>query len=104
MRQEKIQEIQNLEHNFQNILFQKQAFQMELNETESALEEIEKSGEEVFKMIGQLMIKTEKEKIKKELLNKRELLKLRISSFEKQENSLMEKMENLRKDADSGFS
>ena len=39
---------------------------MELSETRSALNEIENAGDEVFKIIGQLMLKTEKSKIKPE--------------------------------------
>ena len=46
----KIQEIQFLEQNLQNLLMQKQAFQMELSETQAALKELENSGEEVFKI------------------------------------------------------
>ena len=69
-KDKKIQEMQILEQNLQSLLLQKQAFQMELSETQSALKEIENSGEEVFKIIGQLMIKTDKSKIKQELLNK----------------------------------
>ena len=41
----KIQEMQILEQNLQNFLLQKQAFQMELSETQSALKEIENSGD-----------------------------------------------------------
>jgi len=94
----KIQEMQMLEHSFQNLLMQKQAFQMELSETQSALREIEKSGDEVFKIIGQLMIKTDKENIEKELSNKKEILGLRMKTLEKQEKSLTEKLEKLREE------
>ena len=63
----KIQEIQFLEQNLQNSILQKQAFQMELSETTSALKELDGSGDEVFKIIGQLMLKSNKSKIKEEL-------------------------------------
>ena len=86
--QQKIQEIQILEQNMQNLLLQKQAFQLELNETGNALSEIEFSNEDVFKLIGQIMIKSDKEKIKKELKQKKEILSLRLSSIEKQEGVL----------------
>ena len=92
MESEKIQEMQILEQRLQNTILQKQAFQMELGETNAALEELEKSGEEVFKIIGQLMIKSEKSKIKEELLNKQKILELRIKSLEKQENILSEQL------------
>ena len=92
----KIQEMQFLEQNLQNLLLQKQAFQMELSETQSAAKEIESSDDEVFKVIGQLMIKTDKSKIKEELSNKEKILDLRMKAIEKQENSFMEKLGILR--------
>jgi len=92
----KIQEIQFLEQNLQNLLMQKQAFQMELSETQAALKELENSGEEVFKIIGQLMIKTDKSKMKKELAEKEKIINLRTATIEKQENSLAKKLTSLR--------
>lgn len=94
----KLQEMQFLEQNLQNLIFQKQAFQMELAETTAALTEIEKTKEDVFKVIGQLMIKTEKSKIKKELEDKKRVLDLRIKAIEKQESSLAEQLEKLREE------
>jgi len=94
----KIQEMHILEQNLQNLLFQKQAFQMELSETRTAKKEIEKSEEDVFKIIGQLMIKTDREEMKEELSNKEKLLDLRIKSIEKQESSLAGKLEGLGKE------
>ena len=95
---QKIQEIQFLEQNLQNLMMQKQAFQMELSETQSALKEIKSSGEEVFKIIGQLMIKTEKSKMQQELSNKEKLLTLRIKTIEKQDTSLTEQLEKIREE------
>ena len=92
----KIQEMQFLEQNLQNLLLQKQAFQMELSETTSALKEIENAGEEVFKIIGQLMVKTNKSKMKQELLEKEKILDLRTKSIEKQEKYLIEQLEEIR--------
>ncbi len=94
---EKIQEAQFLEQNLQNIFFQKQAFQMELTETQSALKEIENSNEDAYKLIGQLMIKVQKSKITEELSEKEKFLNLKIKAIEKQESSFSEKLEQLRK-------
>ena len=94
----KIQEMAMLEQNLQSILFQKQAFEMESDETSAALKEIDSSGDEVFKIIGQLMIKTEKSKIKSELLEKQKILDLRIKAFDKQENYLREKLDKIREE------
>jgi prefoldin beta subunit len=95
---DKMQELQFLEQNLQNLLMQKQAFQMELSETESALEEISKSGDEVYKIIGQLMIKSEKEKISEELKEKKKLFELRLQNIEKQENSMTKNLEDIREE------
>ncbi len=92
----KIQEMQLIEQSLQNLLLQKQAFQMELSETKSAIKELDRSGDEVFKIVGQLMIKTEKSKLKEELTNKEKLLDLRLRSFEKQESSLENQLEKIR--------
>ena|SRR4030042_89899 len=96
--QQKIKQLQMFEQNFQTILMQKQAFQIELTETENALSEIVKSDGDVYKMIGQIMIKSNKEKIKSELKRKQELLSLRLKTFEKQESELTEQLEDLRKE------
>src|SRR3990170_271997 len=96
-KERKIHTLQMLEHNLQQILMQKQAFQMELGETKSAMKELEKSGEEVFKIIGQLMIKSEKKSVISELANKEKIIDLRIRNFEKQEKAVSEKIEELQK-------
>ena len=98
MESEKIQEMQIIEQRLQNTILQKQAFQMELAETNAALEELEKAGDEVFKIIGQLMIKSEKSKIKDDLLDKKKILDLRIKTLEKQENSLTEQIEKFQEE------
>lgn len=97
-KQRKIQEIHILEQNLQNLLLQKQAFQMEISETKSARREVEASNDDVFKIIGQLMIKSDKLRILDELSNKEKLLDLRIKSLEKQEKAFLEKIESLRKE------
>ena len=96
MENKQLQEMQFLEQNLQNLLLQKQAFQMELSETQSASKEIEKAGDEVFKIIGQLMIKSDKSKMKQELADKEKIINLRINSIEKQEKNFVEQLESLR--------
>jgi prefoldin beta subunit len=97
-QENKIQEMQILEQNLQNMLYQKQAFQMEISENKAALEEIEKSNEDVFRIVGQLMIKSDRKKILEELQNKDKILSLRIKSIENQENSMVERLESLKEE------
>jgi len=101
--QEKIQELQMIEQTLQNLLFQSQAFQIELNETKSALEELKKTNKEVYKIIGNIMISSRKEDIEKELEEKNKILDLRIKTLEKQEKILKEKLDNLRKDLEKSL-
>lgn len=96
--EKKIQEIQVKEQNLHNILLQKQNFQIELSENQNALEEMQISGDETYKIIGQIMLKTDKNKIKEELENQQKLLELRIKTLDKQEKELNEKIDLLRKE------
>jgi prefoldin beta subunit len=94
--QKKIQQLQTYEQTLQQLLMQKQAFQLELNETESALAEILKTEEDIYKMVGQIMIKAEKKDVEKELKQKKDLLSLRLESLEKQESTFTKQVEELR--------
>ncbi|HIH17443.1 MAG TPA: prefoldin subunit beta [Nanoarchaeota archaeon] len=94
---EKVKELQLLEQNLGNLLFQKQTFQLELGEVTSASEELEASKGDVFKIVGNVMIKSSKERLKKELDEKKDLISLRMKSIEKQERALQSHVEELRK-------
>jgi len=96
--QEKIQELQLIEQNLQNFSLQKQAFQIELNETTSALDETKKSKGDIYKIIGQVMLKANKENIINELEEKKKILELRINSIAKQEALLQKRGEEIKKE------
>jgi len=98
METNKIQELQFMEQTLQNIIYQKQVFQMEISENLSALNEVEKSKEDVYKVIGQIMIKFSKEDIKKELDEKQKVLDLRLKELDAQEKDLTEKANKLREE------
>ncbi len=94
--QEKLQEFSILEHNMHNIIMQKQAFQMELNETANALEETGKTGDSIYKMIGSILIKADKKTITSELEEKKRILELRYNALEKQEKLIESKLKDLQ--------
>lgn len=94
--QEQIQELQTNEQIFQQLLMQKQAFQLESNETENSLVELAKSKGDVFKIIGQIIFKAEKKELEEELKKKQKLISLRLESIEKQLASLETSTEELR--------
>ncbi|PIN91004.1 prefoldin subunit beta [Candidatus Pacearchaeota archaeon CG10_big_fil_rev_8_21_14_0_10_32_14] len=90
------EELQIIQQNLQNILMQKQAFQYELTETESALNEIKNSKDDVYKIVGQLMLRSPKDSIVEELSNREKLLKIRLESLQKQEDKLSNKLQELQ--------
>ena len=101
--QEKIQELQILEQNIQSLVIQKQAFQMELSETENAILEVGKSKDEVYRITGSIMLKTDRSEVEKELKEKKDILSLRLKSIEKQESSIREKLDKLREEVVKGM-
>lgn len=86
-----------IEQNMQQTLSQKQQFQMQLMEIDSALKEI-KDTEKAYKIVGNIMVSSSKEDLEKDLTSKKEMTEIRVKTFEKQENSLKEKAEGLRKE------
>lgn len=84
---EKVQQLQFIEQNLRSSLLQRQNFQTQLVEVESALGEIEKT-DTAYKIIGNIMVALPKDQIKKELDEKKEFLSLRMQSLEKQEEKL----------------
>jgi len=101
--QEKLQELQLREQNLQNFLLQKQAFQIELNEVDSAIEETEKSKDDMYKIVGQVMIKAEKQETLKDLKEKKKILDMRIKAIENQEKILQSKLDSLKKELESSI-
>lgn len=95
--QGKINQLSLMEQNLQNFALQKQQFQAQFMEIESAEKEL-KDSKEAFKIVGNLMIASSKEKLQKELAEKKDILKTRIGSFEKQEGKLREKAQSMQQE------
>ena len=94
--QEKLHEMQTLEQQLQQFLMQKQTFQNDLSETESAIEALKASGDDVFKLIGQLLVKVDKKETQDEMQNRQKLIEARLNSLEKQEEKILKRLESLR--------
>jgi prefoldin beta subunit len=95
--QKKIAQLQMAEQRLQNFLMQKQTFQGQLLEVDNALTEA-KDAEEVYRIFGQIMVKADKDKINKELGDKKDLLDKRISEIDKQEAKLKEEIGPLQEE------
>ena len=96
VKYDNMQKMQFYQENLNAIFMQKRAFSMELDETISAFGEVEKSNESVYKIIGQLMIKTDKEKIKEDLKNKEKIIRLRLKKLGEQEENLSSELKKIR--------
>jgi len=96
--QERLLRLQQLQQSLQATMMQKQQTELELNENDTALEELQKISEDtpMYKSIGSLLIKTEKTKITSELTERKELLNTRISVLTKQEERLRAQMKDLQ--------
>jgi len=88
--QEQLARLQQTQQNFQSIMMQKQQLESEKLETEKALEELKKAGddESVFKHAGTIMIKSNKKDLIDELEEQVELAKTKASLLAKQEERL----------------
>jgi len=94
----KITELQMLEQNMQTFLMEKQAIQGQQIEVENALEEITKTSGKVYKILGSVMVASNKEDLKSDLESKKEVLALKIKTLEKQETKIRERAQKLQAD------
>lgn len=96
--QNKIAQLQMLEQNIQNFSMQRQTLQTQVIEIDNALEELEKSKGTAYKIIGSVMVASEKESLKKELISKKEIIAIKNKSILKQEEQLREKANKLQEE------
>ncbi|MBS3132063.1 prefoldin subunit beta [Candidatus Woesearchaeota archaeon] len=95
--EEKVSQLQLYEQSLQNLLSQKQQFQMRLAEIESALKELEKT-DSAYKIVGNIMVSSDKAELKKDLESKKEMSELRVKALEKQETQIKQKAEKLQEE------
>ncbi len=90
------------QQNLQAVLAQKQQVELELGETEKALEELGKvsDSEAVYKFAGNLLVKAKKDDVMKELSEKKELANTRKMVLAKQESRFRETLKDLQSKID----
>jgi prefoldin beta subunit len=96
--QQRLLRLQQLQQTLQGVMSQKQQLEMQLGEVEQALEELEKLNETavIYKSIGALLIKSEKEKVTTDLTERKELLKMRVEVLTKQDDRLRTQVKDLQ--------
>ncbi|MBS3112576.1 prefoldin subunit beta [Candidatus Woesearchaeota archaeon] len=95
--QEKITQLQMMEQALQNSVLQKQQLSTQLIEIDSAIKELETTPKS-YKIIGNIMIDTNKIELTKDLIKKKESTELRISTIEKQEQRFQEKAKSMQEE------
>ncbi len=98
-----LQELQQKQIELQNYIYQRQALELQLNEINSALEEI-KDSKESYELIANIMIKRPSEKVKEKLNEKKDLIEFKIESIKKIEKRLEQEIDELRKKANDELS
>ena len=95
---EQLARYEQTQQNLQSVLAQKQQVELELGETEKALEELGKAGdaEAIYKFAGNLLVRVKKEDVVKELNEKKELGSTRKMVLAKQESRFRESLKDLQ--------
>jgi prefoldin beta subunit len=92
--QEQLVRLQQLQQTLQSVASQKQQLDAELNETDKALAELEKSTDEtpVYKSVGSILVKSNRQNLLIELKERKELLTTRVTVLGKQEERTRERL------------
>jgi len=93
----KINQLQLLQQNLQNLILQKQQVQNQMLEIESALTEL-KTTDKAYKIVGKIMLASSKDRLIKNLQEKKEVSEVRIKNFKEQETSLQKNIEEVQKE------
>ena len=97
--QEQLLRLQQLQQTLQVVVSQRQQLELESSEIDQALGELEKMDDEalVYKSIGSLLVKSERQKVIDELRERKELLNTRIIVLTRQRSRVEERMKGLQK-------
>ncbi|MDT7858969.1 MAG: prefoldin subunit [Candidatus Aenigmarchaeota archaeon] len=84
------------EQQLRSVLIQKEALKLQIAEIENALNELERTKEEnVYKLVGSVLIKKSKDEVQKELIEIKEDVEIKIASLENVEKDLMDKIKKI---------
>ena len=91
-------QLQQIQQQAQAIAGQKNQVEINLKETDLALEELDKLDEDavVYRAIGDLMIKTERDKTRESLKEKKDTLDLRMQTLARQEERAQKRFQQLQ--------
>jgi len=88
---------QMAQQRLQIVMLQKQQLQMQTDELAHALEELGKASGNVYRIVGPILIQSQKEEVSKDLQGKREEFNSKVELLDKQEERLKKNLMDLRK-------
>jgi prefoldin beta subunit len=96
--QEQLARLQQLQQTLEVVTAQKQQLEIELAESNRALDELDKVDDKavVYKSVGGLMMKTKRKKVIEELTERKELLNTRITVLGRQEKRTRDNLKELQ--------
>lgn len=96
--QERLLRLQQLQQTLQKVLAQKQQVERELTEIEQAQTELETLADDavIYKSVGSLLVKDEKEEVSTDLNERKELLSTRTKVLGRQEERLRGQLKKLQ--------
>ncbi|MFX0069167.1 MAG: prefoldin subunit beta [Promethearchaeota archaeon] len=94
--QQEILRLQQMQQQYELIASQRNQSELQLRETERALSELEKidANTTVYKSVGALLIKVDKDPTKKELSDQKETLEIRVKTLKRQEDQLRKQIQD----------
>jgi len=100
--QAKIAQFERSRMQLMNISGQKQQLQIQSLTLKQALDELAKTKEKkVYKAVGNILIQSDTIKVKKELDEKKNSVDLRLKTLQKQEDSMVNKLNKLKSEIES---
>lgn len=98
-KQQEMMEFERNRNQLLSISSQKQQLQFQASALKNALDELEKTSEKkVYKAVGNILIQAPVTDVTKELKENKESTDLRIKTLQKQEESLVAKLNKLRRE------
>ena len=98
LSEEKQRELLALQQQYQALIVEIETLKLKNKEIEEVLEELNKSNKnEVYKLVGNVLIKKSKEEILKELNDEKEIIEIRLKSLEKNKQKIEEKLKEFKK-------
>ncbi|MFW9900939.1 MAG: prefoldin subunit beta [Candidatus Thorarchaeota archaeon] len=104
-QKKKILNLNNLQQSFEFITSQRLQVESTLRETELAIEELEKINptDTVYKAIGGILVKSEKNKLTDEKKSLKVTLEMRLKTLKQKEERVKTQIETMRKSLQADF-